>query len=148
MIGPPQPICELIQANEKKRGSTLIHCVYGKSRSATLCISYLLWVDYCKKQKCNFHEILEFVQKKRAIAQPNVAFVDQLAQWEGCLNEKKKYFDPRLLNEEEENAILTIVELRKEMSIKSKPKKKDKGKKIVEKVEEKIEEKAEEKDDK
>ena len=113
-----KPICELIQANEKKRGSTLIHCVYGKSRSSTLCISYLLWVDYCKKQKCNFHEILEYVQKKRSIVQPNVAFVDQLVQWESCLNENKKYFDPRLLNEEEENAILTIVELSKKMSIK------------------------------
>ena len=129
----------MIQANEKKHGSTLIHCVYGKSRSATLCISYLLWVDYCKKQKCNFREILEYVQQKRSIVQPNDAFVDQLAQWESCLNENKKYFDPRFLNGEEEDAILTIIELSKKMSLKSKPKnksnkkdKKDKGKKIEE----------------
>ena len=43
-----QPICELIHANEAKGGSTLVHCVAGRSRSSTLCIAYLLWKDGCQ----------------------------------------------------------------------------------------------------
>ena len=43
-----QPICELMQANEEKGGSTLVHCVAGRSRSSTLCIAYLLWKDGCQ----------------------------------------------------------------------------------------------------
>ena len=41
-----QPICDLIAANEEvNNGSTLIHCMQGRSRSASLVIAYLLWKD-------------------------------------------------------------------------------------------------------
>ena len=53
-----QSICELIQANEEKGGSTLVHCVAGRSRSSTLCIAYLLWKDGCKGPKHKLYEIL------------------------------------------------------------------------------------------
>ena len=43
-----QPICDLIAANEEENnGSTLIHCMQGRSRSASLVIAYLLWKDGC-----------------------------------------------------------------------------------------------------
>ena len=43
-----QPICDLIEANEEENnGSTLIHCMQGRSRSASLVIAYLLWKDGC-----------------------------------------------------------------------------------------------------
>ena len=45
-----QPICDLIAANEEENdGSTLIHCMQGRSRSASLVIAYLLWKDGCSE---------------------------------------------------------------------------------------------------
>ena len=32
---------------EKNNGSTLIHCMQGRSRSASLVIAYLLWKNGC-----------------------------------------------------------------------------------------------------
>ena len=75
----------------------------GRSRSATLIIAYLLWKDGCKDSKHNlpnfskFHVygILESVQNKRSIVQPNMAFMDQLVAWDdelknGKISERRK----------------------------------------------------------
>ena len=55
--------------------------------------------------------ILEMVQRKRSIVQPNMAFMGHLIQWEEVLKGKKSPFDPRNLNDKEENAIRDIVYL-------------------------------------
>ena len=113
-----QAICELIQANEKRGGSTLIHCVAGRSRSSTLCIAYLMWKDGCKGPKHKLYEILESVQQKRNIVQPNMAFMGQLVQWEDVLKgDKKKSFDPKLLDDKEASAIKEITELTQDLNL-------------------------------
>jgi len=104
-----KPICELMQANEEKGGSTLVHCVAGRSRSSTLCIAYLLWKDGCQGPKHKLYEILEFVQKKRSIVQPNMAFMGQLVQWEDQLKGNIK--PSKQLSDKENNAIKDIVHL-------------------------------------
>jgi len=93
-----QPICDLIAANEEKNnGSTLIHCMQGRSRSASLVIAYLLWKDGCSDAsggslsggscvyKYKLYETLDAVKKIRQIVQPNPAFMAQLVKWEDSL---------------------------------------------------------------
>lgn len=93
-----QPICDLIAANEEENnGSTLIHCMQGRSRSASLVIAYLLWKDGCSDAsggslsggscvyKYKLYETLDAVKKIRQIVQPNPAFMAQLVKWEDSL---------------------------------------------------------------
>lgn len=51
----------------------LIHCVFGKSRSASVAIYYLM-----KEQKMDFQTASSFVREKRSIAQVNPGFETQL----------------------------------------------------------------------
>jgi hypothetical protein len=57
-------------------GKVLIHCMQGISRSASLCIAYIIF----KKAK-TFQEALEEVQKCRPVANPNIMFSAQLLWW-------------------------------------------------------------------
>lgn len=107
-----QDICELIEANnEVANGTTLVHCVAGRSRSATLTVAYLLWKSGpSQTKKHKLYEIVDMVQKKRLIVQPNMGFMGQLVQWEEELkgNKKKK---EEILKEDEKAAIKEIQSL-------------------------------------
>ena len=59
--------------------------------------------------KHKLYEILEFVQKKRSIVQPNMAFMGQLVQWEDQLKGNIK--PSKQLSDKENNAIKDIVHL-------------------------------------
>ena len=55
----------------------------GRSRSATLTIAYLLWNEGIENtSKYKVYNVLDTVQAKRPIVQPNAAFIKQLVQWE------------------------------------------------------------------
>ena len=85
-----QPICELIEVNEAQGGIALVHCIEGKSRSASLCVAYLLWKNGCKN--VNHHmlfEILEYVKHRRPIVEPNPTFMKNLMAWAKFLEEKE-----------------------------------------------------------
>jgi len=56
--------------------STLVHCVQGKSRSATIVIAYLM-----KKQNMSFEEASKWLKTKRRIVSPNSAFTAILKQF-------------------------------------------------------------------
>ena len=110
-----QSICELLETNESKNGTSLVHCVAGRSRSATLLISYLLWKHYKQNtsndaKKHKLYEILDEVQKKRMIVQPNSAFMGQLIGWE---NELKTGKNERIreVTDKEQSAINEIMSL-------------------------------------
>ena len=60
------------QAKENK-GRVLIHCYKGVSRSVSVLISYLIFLN-----KWTYDEAFDFVQSKRAIANPNIGFYLQL----------------------------------------------------------------------
>ena len=60
-----------------EKGSVLIHCVCGISRSSAILIGYLM-----KRYKKKFKEISRFVKKKRDIIYPNKGFVKQLNKFE------------------------------------------------------------------
>jgi hypothetical protein len=52
----------------------LIHCVAGRSRSASVCIEYL------KRKGMNFEEAHEFLKKKRPLISINSGFIKQLSE--------------------------------------------------------------------
>jgi protein-tyrosine phosphatase len=59
------------------RGSVMIHCGFGVSRSPTIAISYLM-----KRRGSTFADALAQVRKTRPSAQPNPGFVKQLQSLE------------------------------------------------------------------
>ncbi|PIL24663.1 hypothetical protein GSI_12547 [Ganoderma sinense ZZ0214-1] len=60
-------------ALEDKRNTVLVHCAMGISRSATVVSAYLVATTSMQP-----HEAIEFVQSKREIVSPNLAFRRQL----------------------------------------------------------------------
>ena len=63
--------------NENKQKKILIHCVQGKSRSASFVISYLMY-----QYKMNLITAYHHIKKIRNIIQPNIHFMNQLIDYE------------------------------------------------------------------
>ncbi|XP_067130311.1 dual specificity protein phosphatase 21-like isoform X1 [Centruroides vittatus] len=61
----------------KKGGKILVHCIAGASRSATLCIVYLM-----KYQKMSLKEAFHFLKSHRPVVRPNTNFFNQLVKYE------------------------------------------------------------------
>ncbi|XP_041054390.1 dual specificity protein phosphatase 14 [Cetorhinus maximus] len=70
-------IADKIHSVSKKHGSALVHCVAGVSRSASLCIAYLM-----KFHKISLLEAHNWVKSHRPIIRPNVGFWRQLIEYE------------------------------------------------------------------
>ena len=58
-------------------GKTLVHCVAGVSRSASICIAYLM-----KFHGMTLLDAYHFVKKARPVIRPNVGFFKQLIEYE------------------------------------------------------------------
>ena len=58
-------------------GRTLVHCVMGMSRSASVCIAYLV-----KEHKLSLADAYLYVKKCRPIIHPNIGFWKQLIEYE------------------------------------------------------------------
>jgi len=68
--------CDAIQfIDENTR--TLVHCQAGISRSATLCLAYLI-----QKQQISLETAFKQLQCKRGCIGPNFSFLGQLKTWE------------------------------------------------------------------
>lgn len=57
---------------------TLVHCQAGISRSATLCLAYLI-----QKQQITLETAFKQLQRNRGCIGPNFSFLGQLKTWEG-----------------------------------------------------------------
>jgi hypothetical protein len=64
---------DYINEVKEKNGRVLIHCYKGVSRSVSLVIAYLIYLN-----KWTYDEAFDFVQSKRSIANPNIGFYLQL----------------------------------------------------------------------
>ena len=64
-------------------GNILVHCMMGKSRSATIVGAYLI-----NTFGMNIDEVLKFLKSKRSIIQPNKYFEQQL----------RKYYKKKIIN--------------------------------------------------
>ncbi|KKK25869.1 hypothetical protein P175DRAFT_0467184 [Aspergillus ochraceoroseus IBT 24754] len=74
---------KFIQSGLDAGGSVLVHCAMGKSRSATICIAYLL-----HRQPTAFtpQSALALIRESRPLCEPNTGFMEQLSIYHemGC----------------------------------------------------------------
>ncbi|XP_060092925.1 dual specificity protein phosphatase 4 [Heteronotia binoei] len=68
---------EYIDSVKACHGRVLVHCHAGISRSATICLAYLIM-----KKRVKLEEAFEFVKQRRSIISPNFSFMGQLLQFE------------------------------------------------------------------
>ncbi|XP_012693217.2 dual specificity protein phosphatase 4 [Clupea harengus] len=68
---------EFIDSVKDSNGRVLVHCQAGISRSATICLAYLMM-----KKRVRLEEAFEFVKQRRSIISPNFSFMGQLLQFE------------------------------------------------------------------
>jgi protein-tyrosine phosphatase len=71
---------DIIHRVRQKGGRILVHCMAGVSRSATLCIVYLM-----KYQRMSLRESYNYVKSKRPIIRPNPGFFRQMIDYEKSL---------------------------------------------------------------
>ena len=131
-----QATADLIKANEERGGKALVHCIFGVSRSVTLCISYLMM--YMKSNKIQstgenknttmgVYEALDYIRTKRCIARPNPGFLKQLVEFEKQIPELQADDttmgkDISDTTDEEEKVINSVIQLTK--SLQTMPKEK------------------------
>ena len=88
---PDQPILERLEEayqfiKENKDKNIFVHCVFGKSRSASVVIFYVM-----KEKKMNFQDAKNFVKNIRNIVEPNFGFESEL----------NRYYEEHIKNEVE-----------------------------------------------
>jgi len=67
----------IIHAELMQKRGVLVHCILGRSRSASICIAYLI-----KYHDMTMEEALAFVKSKRTQVSPNPGYLKQLKQFE------------------------------------------------------------------
>uniref|UniRef100_A0A8C6YV12 Dual specificity protein phosphatase n=1 Tax=Nothoprocta perdicaria TaxID=30464 RepID=A0A8C6YV12_NOTPE len=68
---------DFIDAVKNDGGRVFVHCQAGISRSATICLAYLM-----RTNRVKLDEAFEFVKQRRSIISPNFSFMGQLLQFE------------------------------------------------------------------
>nr|XP_057926152.1 dual specificity protein phosphatase 2 [Doryrhamphus excisus] len=66
-----------IDSVKQNGGRVLVHCQAGISRSATICLAYLMHA-----QRVRLDEAFDFVKQRRDVISPNLAFMGQLLLFE------------------------------------------------------------------
>ena len=69
-----------VESVRESGGKVLIHCRAGISRSATICIAYLMYGG-----RLTLDEAHDYLKRCRPLISPNLNFMQQLAEFEGCL---------------------------------------------------------------
>lgn len=75
-----------IERFRSENGKVLVHCHAGVSRSATICMAYLM-----ATRKLRMEEAYEYVKKKRRVISPNFNFMGQLLSFESQVITVKTY---------------------------------------------------------
>jgi hypothetical protein len=71
----------VVDAIKEKKGCVFVHCHAGISRSATICIAYIM-----KIMQWNLSRAYEFVKERRPCISPNLHFMGQLLEFQKQLN--------------------------------------------------------------
>lgn len=78
-----------IQSVISANGKILVHCVKGASRSVSIVMAYLIYVNY---NNLGVIDLLRNIQAVRPIAHPNYGFINQLAKFDSVTNGRKYLF--------------------------------------------------------
>lgn len=73
-------VCRYLDSN--KDGNTLVHCQQGISRSATLCLAFMM-----RQLDTNFDDSFNMLRQRRHCVSPNFSFLGQLKAWENELRQ-------------------------------------------------------------
>ena len=76
-------VADKIRSVRERGGRTLVHCMAGVSRSASLCIVYLMKYD-----RQTLLQAYHYVKAARPIIRPNVGFFRQMVEYERKLRGK------------------------------------------------------------
>ncbi|KAM4819548.1 dual specificity protein phosphatase 1 [Thomomys bottae] len=68
---------DFIDSIKNAGGRVFVHCQAGISRSATICLAYLM-----RTNRVKLDEAFEFVKQRRSVISPNFSFMGQLLQFE------------------------------------------------------------------
>lgn len=71
---------EMIEKYEDRNENVLVHCNAGVSRSASICIAYLMKRDHMTLREAYYH-----LKSKRKVIYPNIGFWKQLIEYEKTL---------------------------------------------------------------
>ncbi|KAG8141196.1 hypothetical protein E2320_006850 [Naja naja] len=72
-----QEAIDFIDSVKASGGHVLVHCQAGISRSATICLAYLI-----QSRRVRLEEAFDFVKQRRGVISPNFGFMGQLLQFE------------------------------------------------------------------
>ncbi|CAL8366496.1 unnamed protein product [Boreogadus saida] len=75
---------DAIQSEAEHGGRTVVYCKNGRSRSATVCVAYLL-----KHRKLSLGDALQKVKTARHVIDPNPGFMAQLERYEQELRTRR-----------------------------------------------------------
>ncbi|KAM9844954.1 dual specificity phosphatase 28 [Aulostomus maculatus] len=75
---------DAIQKEATRGGRSLVYCKNGRSRSATICIAYLM-----KHWKLTLTDALQKVKTARHVIDPNLGFMSQLQRYEEELKTRR-----------------------------------------------------------
>ena len=79
-----------MKINETLGGKTLVHCMYGISRSVSICVAYLMRYQELigRNSKLTVEEAVSYIRGRRCFAKPNRGFMAQLLSYEKYLQEE------------------------------------------------------------
>jgi protein-tyrosine phosphatase len=72
---------EFIESIRNGDGKVLVHCQAGVSRSATICIAYLM-----NHLRISMEQAFDYLKSRRSVISPNINFMCQLLDYEAQLN--------------------------------------------------------------
>ncbi|CAL8347531.1 unnamed protein product [Merluccius merluccius] len=75
---------DAIQSEADRGGRTVVYCKNGRSRSATVCVAYLM-----KHRKLSLADALQKVKTARHVIDPNPGFIAQLERYEQELKKRR-----------------------------------------------------------
>ena len=78
-------VFEFIEAAYEEGGKVLVHCTQGISRSAALCIAYIMY-----NRKMPYEEAFKGVKAIRGVTNPNIGFTCQLLHWQKQLSPESR----------------------------------------------------------
>lgn len=81
--------CLFVDEVKGAGGKTLVHCHAGVSRSATICIAYVMY-----SRHASLDTAFEFVKSCRSEISPNAGFMHQLLEFEKEQEDKRRHLSP------------------------------------------------------